>query len=111
MLIGGIDVQTVSLVVNYDLPDDNRGNADPEVYLHRIGRTGRFGRVGVSISLVHGPNSHRMINQISAYFNVEMTALPYNDWDKVEELIKRVIKSSRAGRDFRAAPSNGDIEM
>ena len=111
MMTGGIDVQTVSLVVNYDLPDDNRGNADPEVYLHRIGRTGRFGRVGVSISLVHGQNAHRMIRQISEYFNIQMTALPYNDWDTVESIIKRVIKSSRALKDFGAARNGGDVDM
>ena len=105
-------MQTVSLVVNYDLPDDNRGNADPQVYLHRIGRTGRFGRVGVSISLVSGRKSHNMISQIQDYFDVNMTALPFNDWDKVEEIIKKVIKSSRASKDFRpAAISGADVEM
>ena len=109
-LTGGIDVQTVSLVVNYDLPDDNHGHADPQVYLHRIGRTGRFGRVGVSISLVHGPNARRMIHEISDYFQVDMTSLPFNDWDTVEEVIKKVIKNSRAGKDFRPAPHN-DIDM
>ena len=112
VLSRGIDVQTVSLVVNYDLPDDNRGNADPQVYLHRIGRTGRFGRVGVSISLICGAQSHRMIAQISDYFGVTMTALPHNDWDEVEEVIKKVIKSSRAGKDFRPqANGMNDIDM
>ena len=99
-------------MVNYDLPDDNRGSADPQVYLHRIGRTGRFGRVGVSISLINGQRDYRMIRQISQYFGVEMTGLPYDDWDEVEEIIKKVIKSSRAGKDFRAAPNaGGDIDM
>jgi ATP-dependent RNA helicase len=42
----GIDVQQVSLVINYDLPI-NREN-----YLHRIGRSGRFGRKGVAINFV-----------------------------------------------------------
>jgi len=42
----GIDVQNVSLVINYDLPV-NREN-----YLHRIGRSGRFGRKGVAINFV-----------------------------------------------------------
>ena len=112
VLSRGIDVQTVSLVVNYDLPDDNRGNADPQVYLHRIGRTGRFGRVGVSISLICGAKSHQMIAQISDYFGVQMTALPHEDWDEVEEVIKKVIKSSRAGKDFRPqANGAADVEM
>ncbi|KAI9518520.1 Eukaryotic initiation factor 4A-II [Dissostichus eleginoides] len=42
----GIDVQQVSLVINYDLPT-NREN-----YIHRIGRGGRFGRKGVAINFV-----------------------------------------------------------
>ncbi|KAG8526856.1 uncharacterized protein KY384_008285 [Bacidia gigantensis] len=117
VLSRGIDVQTVSLVINYvsalshvslarvhvpqDLPDDGRGNADPQVYLHRIGRTGRFGRVGVSISLIHGRKSYQMIQQIRDYFGVDMTALPHDDWDMVENMIKKVIKSSRAGSNFK----------
>lgn len=41
---------TKNLVVNYDLPrDPMKGGADAETYLHRIGRTGRFGRKGISI--------------------------------------------------------------
>ena len=42
----GIDVQDVSLVINYDLP------ANRENYIHRIGRGGRFGRKGVAINFV-----------------------------------------------------------
>jgi ATP-dependent RNA helicase len=42
----GIDVQQVSLVINYDLPN-NREN-----YIHRIGRSGRYGRKGVAINFV-----------------------------------------------------------
>jgi ATP-dependent RNA helicase DDX19/DBP5 len=50
----GIDVLDVNLVINYDLPLDGRGKPDFETYLHRIGRTGRFGRRGISINFVHG---------------------------------------------------------
>jgi ATP-dependent RNA helicase DeaD len=41
----GLDVEHISHVINYDLPED------PEVYVHRIGRTGRAGRAGVAVSL------------------------------------------------------------
>lgn len=118
VLARGIDVQTISLVVNYvsridcntsfsltatqDLPDDARGNADPQTYLHRIGRTGRFGRVGVSINLISGYRSHKIMDDISNYFGVKMMGLPYQDWDQVEEIIKHVIKSSRAGSNFQS---------
>lgn len=43
VLSRGIDVEQVTIVVNFDLPIDQFGNADCETYLHRIGRTGRFG--------------------------------------------------------------------
>ena len=46
LLARGIDVQQVSLVMNFDLPASN------ENYLHRIGRSGRFGRKGVAINFV-----------------------------------------------------------
>eukprot|EP00951_Prasinocladus_malaysianus_P047586 scaffold651137_cov53-Prasinocladus_malaysianus.AAC.1 len=46
LLARGIDVQQVSLVINFDLP------SEPENYLHRIGRSGRFGRKGVAINFV-----------------------------------------------------------
>ncbi|KAK4378973.1 hypothetical protein RND71_000835 [Anisodus tanguticus] len=46
LLARGIDVQQVSLVINYDLP------TQPENYLHRIGLSGRFGRKGVAINFV-----------------------------------------------------------
>ena len=88
-----------------DLPDNGHGQADPQTYLHRIGRTGRFGRVGVSISLISGPRSYKMIQEISDFFGVDMQSLPHNDWDKVEEIIKKVIKSSRAGSNFQGANS------
>ena len=53
----GIDVQGVSHVVNFDLPDD------PTHYVHRIGRTGRMGQDGAAISLVL-PEQSKMLDQI-----------------------------------------------
>ena len=47
VLSRGIDVQTVTMVINYDIPEDVRGGPDYETYLPRIGRTGRFGRTGM----------------------------------------------------------------
>ena len=40
-----------------------------------------------------------MIQEIESYFNVQMVALPH-DWDQIEVVINKVIKSSRAGKDF-----------
>ena len=52
-----------------------------------------------------------MIRQIEDYFGVQMTSLPHNDWDAVEEIIKKVIKSSRAGKNFKTAGDATDINM
>ncbi|KAK6201492.1 RNA helicase required for poly mRNA export [Scheffersomyces amazonensis] len=93
VLARGIDIASVSMVVNYDLPVDKDGHPDPSTYLHRIGRTGRFGRVGVSISFVHDKRSYEILMKIREYFgNIEMTRVPTDDWDEVEKIVKAVIK-------------------
>lgn len=100
VLARGIDVSTVSMVVNYDIPDKD-GVADPETYLHRIGRTGRFGRVGVAISFIHDKASFEMLKKIVDYFDVQPTKVPTDDWDEVEEQVQKVLKSSRAGSNMK----------
>lgn len=93
VLARGIDIASVSMVVNYDLPLDARGVPEPSTYLHRIGRTGRFGRVGVSISFVHDKKSYTDLMTIRKYFgDIEMTRVPTDDWDEVEKIVKKVIK-------------------
>ncbi|CCH63087.1 hypothetical protein TBLA_0J00890 [Henningerozyma blattae CBS 6284] len=93
VLARGIDIPTVSMVVNYDLPTTKNGQADPATYIHRIGRTGRFGRTGVAISFVHNRESYIILNNIQKYFgNIEMTRVPTDDWDEVEKIVKKVLK-------------------
>ena len=46
VLSRGIDVPAVTLVIQFDMPVKKGGHYDPETYLHRVGRTGRFGRPG-----------------------------------------------------------------
>ena len=94
VLAGGIDIASVSMVINYDLPVTKDGSPDPSTYLHRIGRTGRFGRVGVSISFIHDKKSYETMSAIRLYFgDVEMTRVPTDDWEEVEKIVKKVIKS------------------
>ncbi|KAK2406447.1 eukaryotic initiation factor 4A-10 [Trifolium repens] len=71
LLARGIDVQQVSLVINYDLP------TQPENYLHRIGRSGRFGRKGVAINFVTLDDA-RMLADIQKFYNVSVEELPSN---------------------------------
>ncbi|XP_038579499.1 ATP-dependent RNA helicase DDX19A [Micropterus salmoides] len=83
----GIDVEQVSLVVNFDLPVDMDGNADNETYLHRIGRTGRFGRRGFAVNMVDSKHSMDIINQIEMHFNRRITKLDTSNLEEMESLI------------------------
>ncbi|XP_074498560.1 ATP-dependent RNA helicase DDX19A isoform X1 [Sebastes fasciatus] len=82
----GIDVEQVSLVVNFDLPVDLEGNADNETYLHRIGRTGRFGRRGFAVNMVDSEHSMDIIRQIEMHFNRRITKLDTTNLDEMEKL-------------------------
>ncbi|KAL6708566.1 RNA helicase required for poly(A+) mRNA export [Coniothyrium glycines] len=99
VLARGIDVQSVTMVINYDVPTMADGRtADPETYLHRIGRTGRFGRVGVALTFVHDKNSWQQLHDIANYFKTDLHPIDTGDWDAVEDMIQQIIKSSRAGK-------------
>ncbi|KAL4782170.1 P-loop containing nucleoside triphosphate hydrolase protein [Aspergillus varians] len=105
VLARGIDVSTVSMVINYDIPEvyqpsGRQRQADFQTYLHRIGRTGRFGRVGVSISFVSNREEWEMLNQIQKYFNTDIQRINTQDWDEVEDIIKKTIKNTRAQSNF-----------
>ena len=85
------------MVINYDIPETASNEPDPETYLHRIGRTGRFGRVGVAITFVHDQKSWTQLASIAQVFQCEIVPLPTDDWEKVEQDIKKIIKNKRAG--------------
>jgi translation initiation factor 4A len=67
----GINVQTVSLVINYDLPRDR------ESYIHRIGRGGRYGRKGVAISFVND-NQAGVLRDLERFYDTEIKEMPMN---------------------------------
>ncbi|AEO62434.1 uncharacterized protein THITE_2106580 [Thermothielavioides terrestris NRRL 8126] len=105
VLARGIDVSSVSMVINYDIPMKGPGDREPdaETYLHRIGRTGRFGRVGVSISFVYDRKSFEALSQIADWYQIDLVQLSPDDWDLTEKKVQDVIKSSRARPEY--APS------
>ena len=76
LLARGIDVQQVSLVINYDLPT-NREN-----YIHRIGRSGRFGRKGVAINFLTSGDV-RYMRDIEAFYNTQIEEMPMNVADLI----------------------------
>lgn len=69
----GLDVEGITHVINYDLPED------PDVYVHRIGRTARAGRDGVAWSLVT-PEQGELLTQIELFINAEIPKLDYPDF-------------------------------
>jgi len=76
LLARGIDVQQVSLVINYDLPNHR------ENYIHRIGRGGRFGRKGVAINFVT-EEDWRVLRDIEQYYNTTIEAMPMDVADLI----------------------------
>lgn len=76
LLARGIDVQQVSLVINYDLPKEM------ENYLHRIGRSGRFGRKGVAINFVTDTDVRGM-REIERFYHTQIEELPANVADMI----------------------------
>ncbi len=67
----GIDIQQVSTVINFDMPQD------VHIYLHRIGRSGRWGRKGVAINFITRRDM-RIKKEIESYYDTSITELPVN---------------------------------
>eukprot|EP01083_Nonionella_stella_P197276 725452_1 len=91
VLARGVDVDNVCLVVNYDVPLDADSEPDFETYLHRIGRTGRFGRKGTAINLVDDQRSIEVLAAIEAHFSTggkEMIANAPADPEELAEMIE-----------------------
>ncbi|XVE61600.1 hypothetical protein DITRI_Ditri06bG0053300 [Diplodiscus trichospermus] len=93
LLARGFDQQQVNLVINYDLPvkHDNRTEPDCEVYLHRIGRAGRFGRKGAVFNLICGDIDRMIMSKIENHFGTKIAEVP--DW-RNEEDFKSALRSA-----------------
>ena len=70
----GIDVQGVSMVINFDIPRGEEGVAN---FLHRVGRSGRYGRRGIAINFVT-PRDTADLREIERYYEMEIQPLPNN---------------------------------
>jgi len=72
----GIDVSQVSLVINYDLPNNR------ELYIHRIGRSGRFGKKGVAINFVKEEDV-RILRDIEQFYSTQIDEMPMSVADLI----------------------------
>jgi ATP-dependent RNA helicase DeaD len=92
----GLDIDDISHVFNYDLPED------PEIYVHRIGRTGRAGKTGVAISLL-SHNERRYLGRIESFIRhkIDHAELPTEKdilAHREEQLVGRMMMWQRRGR-------------
>ena len=75
----GLDVNSLTHVIHYSLPDD------PEVFVHRSGRTGRAGKDGISMSLIK-PEESRKLKQIKLSTKIEIVEKKYQQVKKSSKL-------------------------
>lgn len=65
----GVDVEKVNMVINYDFP------ANSDAYLHRVGRAGRFGTNGITVSFVASPEDEKVLGDVESRFETKMYSL------------------------------------
>jgi len=82
----GIDVEQVTVVVNFDLPLTPDHKPDCETYLHRIGRTGRFGKNGIAINFVDGTRTMNTMKAIEKHFGRTIHKLDADDLDAIAKI-------------------------
>ena len=66
----GIDIERINVAINYDLP------SDADSYLHRVGRAGRFGTKGLSISFVSSEQDETVLKEIESRFEAKVPEYP-----------------------------------
>ena len=92
----GLDIDNISHVINYDLPQD------PEIYVHRIGRTGRAGKPGIAITLLT-PGERWALRRIEEFTKQKMTRMMLPSVEDINlhretQLIEKVMVWLRRGR-------------
>jgi ATP-dependent RNA helicase DeaD len=95
----GLDIEHVTHVINYDVPDTTDG------YVHRIGRTGRVGRTGRAITFVT-PSQRREVSRIEREAKVSIGA-----WEPPEERLEHAPRPRRRAEAEREAPVNGAVKL
>ncbi|CAK9275657.1 unnamed protein product [Sphagnum jensenii] len=90
VLSRGFDQAQVTLVINYDIPVKSVPPYTPEfeTYLHRIGRSGRFGRKGAAFNLLVTDQDERNLRKIEQHFNTMISDVTWDDDNAIEKVLK-----------------------
>ena len=78
----GVDFERVNIVINYDMPKSSDKGGENNIakaadtYLHRVGRSGRFGTKGLGITFVSSKDDSDTLAQVQSRFEVEITEMP-----------------------------------
>ena len=113
VLARGIDIPSVAVVVNFDLPlkfDKGQYSGDEALYLHRIGRCGRFGRRGTAITFIEKPEDFRYLEQIERFYSPSRPLT--TEWDPNDiEALSAEIKSRPAPNLEGAVEEEGGLAI
>lgn len=98
LLSRGIDMRAVNLIINADLPEVYETKLpDYETYLHRIGRTGRFGDIGIALNLIDGPKTKNLVEKFKDFYKCEMPQL--KDLKQLPTYIDKIRKDNEKKRE------------
>lgn len=95
MIARGIDVPETQLVINFDVPSikfNNQSIADPEIYQHRIGRTGRFGTPGIALTIYDRDIDKKHLDDIVNHYGYQDVMKKLDSSDHLAELLKELNK-------------------
>ena len=95
----GVDIPSVKLVVLYSVPKSSSGSPDAEAFLHRVGRTGRFGQTGTAVSFVDSPQEEAALLAIEKHYKPAITSADdpnrfteLADPNDIERMLQRIFE-------------------
>jgi ATP-dependent RNA helicase DDX19/DBP5 len=93
LLARGVDVLQVSLVINFDLPINVDKTPDYDSYLHRIGRSARYGKPGLAINFVHDDATRDIVKKIEEYYkSIKINEFSENQFDQLDKEMESLSK-------------------
>ena len=93
MIARGIDVPETQLVINYDVPTikfNGQSIAEPETYMHRIGRTGRFGKPGIALTIYDRDVDQKHLDDIVDHYAMKEMMNTLEGPDHLSDLLKEL---------------------